>query len=496
MKKRFPDSVYNPVTMAGAVISAISFGLILFLIILDLFAKDQNPYMGIITFIILPSALVFGLLLIAYGIYREHKRIKSGKPTAVLPVIDLNNPKHRTAFLFFVCGTILLLVFTAFGSFKAYEYTESDQFCGMVCHKVMEPEYNAYQGSPHSKVGCVTCHIGAGTGWFVKSKLSGSYQVYSVLFNKYPRPIPTPIHNLRPARETCEQCHWTKKFYNEKLITTSYFLNDENNSKWTIKLALKIGEGNPETGLTSGIHWHVNLENEVRYISSDDKRMEIPVVIIRVKDGKDIIYKTTKNLPSKEELSKLEVRTMDCIDCHNHPAHIYNPSSVSLNNYMSIGLIKKELPYIKSISLQALDKTYKSKQEGLEGIKALVEDFYRTNYPDVYKNQRNGIAEAVEQLKHIYERNYFPEMGVSWKKYPMQVGHMFAPGCFRCHDGLHKSSDGKVISKDCNLCHTIISQQYENETPIYSATGLEYKHPVEIGKALAEMNCSDCHTKN
>lgn len=495
MKKKFPDSVYNPITFAGAAIAVLSFALVLFLIVLDFFAKEQNPYMGIITFIMLPSVLVFGLLLIAYGIFREHRRVKSGKGASKLPFLDLNDPKHRTSALIFAGGSLLLLVFTAFGSFKAYEYTESDKFCGLICHKVMEPEFTAYQASPHSKVGCVTCHIGSGAGWFIKSKLSGSYQVYSVLFNKFPTPIPTPLHNLRPARETCEQCHWTNKFYSEKLITTSYYLNDEENSKWTIKIALKVGAGNPETGVTSGIHWHVKDVNEVRYISTDEKRMEIPVVIEKGKDGKDIIYKTTRNLPSKNALSKLETRTMDCIDCHNHPAHIYNPSAMSINNYMSVGKIKKELPYVKSISMQALDKKYKTRQEGIASIKNIVEDFYRTNYPSIYNDQRKSITETINQLTQIFNRNYFPEMGVSWKKYPMQIGHMFAPGCFRCHDGLHKSDQGKVISKDCNLCHIITSQQYENETATFSPTGLEFKHPIEIGKALNQMNCSDCHTK-
>jgi hypothetical protein len=71
----------------------------------------------------------------------------------------------------------------------------------------MEPEYTAYQFSPHAKVGCVQCHIGSGADWFVRSKISGSYQLYAVAFKKYPTPIPTPIGNLRPAQETCEQCH-------------------------------------------------------------------------------------------------------------------------------------------------------------------------------------------------------------------------------------------------------------------------------------------------
>lgn len=72
-------------------------------------------------------------------------------------------------------------------------YTESVSFCGEVCHSVMEPEFTAYQDSPHARVSCVHCHIGPGATWFVKSKLSGVYQVYATVMNRYARPIATPI---------------------------------------------------------------------------------------------------------------------------------------------------------------------------------------------------------------------------------------------------------------------------------------------------------------
>lgn len=220
MKRIFPPVVYNPITLIGAAISAVSFGLILFVFFLEIFSSiGDNPYIGILSFIILPSILIFGLLLIAYGILRERKRIIQGKSReGKLPIIDLNDPAKRAAFATFSIGTVILLLFTAFGSYKAYEYTETDEFCGTVCHQVMEPEYTAYLGSPHSRVGCVGCHIGSGTDWYVKSKLSGAYQVYSVIFKKYSQPIPTPVRELRPAEGTCEQCHSPEHFFSEKKI--------------------------------------------------------------------------------------------------------------------------------------------------------------------------------------------------------------------------------------------------------------------------------------
>jgi nitrate/TMAO reductase-like tetraheme cytochrome c subunit len=300
MRKIFPSSFYNPITLAGAGLAIISFGLILFLIILETFGQEQKPYMGIIAFVILPAFLILGLLLIAYGAIREHHREKLGIASPrKFPILDLNDVKHRRAFLIFSFGTIILLLFTAFGSFKAYEYTDSDEFCGTVCHEVMEPEFTAYQLSPHAKVGCVKCHIGSGADWFVRSKLSGSYQVYSVLFNKYPRPIPTPIQNLRPAQETCEQCHWPSHFYSEKKHENSYYISNEKNSRWDLTLLMKIGGGMEESGVTSGIHWHMNIANEITYIATDSTRMIIPWVKARDKySGKETIYKT-KELSSK-----------------------------------------------------------------------------------------------------------------------------------------------------------------------------------------------------
>jgi len=496
MRKKLPDKVYNTITLMGAGIASISFCLILFLSVLDALASEQNPYFGIITFIVLPSILIFGLLLIAYGIYREDKRLKRGDASAPqLPQIDMNDPRQRRAVTIFAFGTIILLMFTAFGSFKAYEYTESDRFCGETCHKVMEPEFTAYQASPHSKVGCVNCHIGPGTGWFVKSKLSGSYQVYSVLFDKYPRPIPTPIEDLRPARETCEQCHWTKHLYFQKMRKIDYYSNDETNSKWSLKIAMNIGEGNSETGFVSGIHWHVNSQNEITYKTSDKKRMEIPWVKIKHASGEEIVYKV-KGYSDQGSGNETTTRVMDCIDCHNRPAHIYYPSTISVNNYISLGWIDKSIPFIKSVATQALDKGYTTKEIALDSIRQFVEDFYKQRFAGFYNGNSNKIDNAIAQIQKIFKRNYFPEMGVSWKNYPMQIGHMYAPGCFRCHDGKHVSDKGKVISKDCNLCHTILQQQYENEEPQFSGKGLEYKHPVEIGKALYDMNCSDCHTKS
>ena len=494
MKRVFPQSFYNPVSLIGAAIAAVCFGLVLFLMLLETMSSTPKPYMGIIAFVILPAILLVGLAVAVVGIVREHRRERSGKPHGLhLPQIDLNNPRHRRALVLVSLGTIFLLIFSAFGSYEAYENTDSDQFCGETCHTVMEPEYTAYQYSPHARVGCVKCHIGPGADWFVRSKISGSYQLYAVTFNKYPRPIPTPIVNLRPAQETCEQCHWPKHFYNESELVNTYFISDSQNTRWTLNLLMKIGGGNIEAGPTSGIHWHMNIANEVTYVALDTQRQVIPWVRSRSSTGAVTEYRSTDIVVSDDSLKKGFTRRMDCIDCHNRPTHIYHPPARSVNHVMALGWIDPSLPNVKSVSVRALDAPYSTKQGGLDSIKLAVEEYYRTGFPDVASSKKAAIERTVSELQTIYSRNYFPEMKVSWKKFPDNLGHMYYLGCFRCHDGKHVSADGRVLSRDCNTCHTILAQQFETDTLRISLAGIEYRHPVDIGDAWKETNCSDCH---
>lgn len=497
MKKLFPNYVYNPITLTGAAIASLSFGLIVFLFVLDIFSSKENTYLGILTYIIIPSFLILGLLLIAYGIFREKRReVKGIVRGSYLPVIDLNDPKKRAMFVTFALGTILLLLFSAFGSFKAYEYTETDEFCGTICHKVMEPEYTAYLDSPHSRVGCVGCHIGSGTNWYVKSKISGAYQVYSVLFNKYSRPIPTPVEALRPAEGTCEQCHTPALFYNEKKIDYTYYLSDEQNTKSNISMLLKIGGGKSELGSIEGIHWHVNPDNVISYIYTDKRRLVIPWVKVTSKDGKETIFKDRTFDVKKMNLSSENTRTMDCIDCHNRPSHIYHQPDKMINEMLTKNKIDETLPFIKSISVEALEDNYTTKEQALENIKQKIDDFYLTNYPDVYKSKKNEIQSSIEIIKNIYSRNYFPYMNANWKHFPDNIAHTYTPGCFRCHDGNHVSDDGKVISNDCNSCHKIISQTDNAGVTRVDLNGLKFQHPVELGESIENHLCTDCHWKN
>ena len=494
MPMKLPDSFRNPITMLGTGIAGVAFGLIGFLFALELAAASPKPYMGILAFVILPGVLIGGLAIAVFGVWREHGRLHRGEANRhELPRIDLNNPRHQAAVTLIAVGSVLLLAFSAFGSFKAYEAMDSDAFCGGACHKVMSPEYTAYQSSPHARVGCVKCHIGSGAGWFVKSKLSGSYQLYSVIFNKYSRPIATPIQNLRPAQQTCEQCHWPKHFLSQKLKSNTYFTTGDSAAKWQLDLLIKIGGGNAEAGPTSGIHWHMNIDNKVTYIPSDLSRQNIPWVRAQRPDGSVAIYQSTEAPLTKLDIDTMETRRMDCVDCHNRPSHIYHPPAKSINNLMSVGRIDPALPNAKALAVSTLEVPYTTTEAALDSIKSTIEGFYRTNHPAVASGKKEEITRMVDEVQKVFTRNYFPQMQANWKAFPDNIGHLYYRGCFRCHDGKHVSAEGKVLSKDCNTCHVILAQQFERGKQRISLKGVEYQHPVDVGNAWKEMNCSECH---
>lgn len=495
MRKKFPSSVYNPISLLGTIIAVVNFVAILAMVIYNSLFGPMAPYVGIITFIILPSFLFLGLILIPIGAAIERRRLsqtEDGRPRSFY--FDLSRPSHRRAAFVFVSGTAIFLVASALGSYNAYEFTESVTFCGQICHSVMEPEFTAYQYSPHARVTCAECHVGEGADWYVKSKLSGAYQVYAATFNLYPRPIPTPIKNLRPARETCEQCHWPDKFHGSQEKTFNHYMVDEENTKWEIKMLIKTGGGSKSAGIAEGIHWHMNIANEIDYLATDEQRQEIAWVRIKDHDGNVREYTNELNPIEKEDFDKYEIRRMDCIDCHNRPTHIYQTPSRAMNNAITAGWCDPTLPSAKRISIEALIGEYTTKDSALTAIKQYVLDSYQNEYPEVLAHRADDVDSLVSAVQEVYRRNFFPEMRVRWDVYPDNIGHFSSPGCYRCHNGYFTSESGETISKDCHNCHTILSQGDESSEKTLSPSGLEFKHPVDIEEAWKEVSCSECHT--
>ncbi|MGC8763550.1 MAG: cytochrome c3 family protein, partial [Acidobacteriota bacterium] len=274
---------------------------------------------------VFPAFLTAGALIFLYGMRRESlRRRREGAPEEPpYPRLDLNDPRQRRRFTRWMVGGFLGAVLLGFVAYNAFLFTESVTFCGKVCHTVMEPEYTAYLHSPHARVRCVECHVGSGASWYVKSKMSGARQVLAVIFHTYEKPIPVPVKNLRPARETCEECHWPAKFYGAQLLQIPHFRYDEANTAEQVSLVLKTGGGDPRLGAQAGIHWHMILANTVSFATEDEKLQTIPYVHVRRHDGTEETYTADGAEFPPEKLASMIRRSMDCMDCHNRPTHIY-----------------------------------------------------------------------------------------------------------------------------------------------------------------------------
>ena len=473
----------NWTSLVGLVIIVASLFAFLLLFVLDSLAHFANPYVGILTYLVAPIFLFAGAGLCFLGFFRRRRQLaKSNGGTVPSMQIDLSRPRDRRIMAMFLTGSVLFLLITALESYHTYHFTESVQFCGQACHTVMKPELISYQHSPHARVACTECHIGKGATWYVRSKLSGMYQVYATATDKFPRPVPTPIHNLRPAQETCEQCHWPSKFVGNLDRTYTSFLSDETNSTYSIRLLLKVGGGDPTHGPVGGIHWHMNVGNKVEYLPGDAARQQIPWVRMTDKQGVVTVFKTAK---FTNQVNEAAIRTMDCMDCHNRPAHNLVPPNTSVNLAMALGKIDATLPYVKTNALSVLTRPYKNETEALETIATTLDSRY---------GHDPKVGPTIQAVQQIYKESFFPEMKASWKAYPDNIGHKDWPGCFRCHDGKHMAEDGKrsIKANDCNACHVILAQGKAADMEQLTPKGQKFKHPED--EYDPAYKCNDCHT--
>jgi nitrate/TMAO reductase-like tetraheme cytochrome c subunit len=440
----------NGITIFGAALATSGAALFLTFFLLEVFGYRGNPYAGMLFFMVFPAIFVAGLVIIPIGIWIERKQRAAGKEAWRWPRLDFGEPSQRRAAAVFFVMTILNILIVSVAAYKGVEYMDQPEFCGQLCHEVMEPEWAGFQEGSHSRVGCVQCHIGAGAPWFVKAKISGMRQVYAVTFNTHSRPIPSPVHDLRPARDTCEQCHWPEKFHGDKIRTIRAYGDDEANTESTTSLRMHIGGIAPGVGVASGIHWHVSQDNQIEYVTTDVKRETIPYVKLVDRSGKVTEFRATGLTDA--QLANGERRVLDCVDCHNRPAHTFAFSAErAVDDALAASAIDRTIPFVRRETVKVLKASYATQDAALAGIAGGLTAFYRENATV----PAAAIKTAVDTAQRLYLRNVFPTMKVTWGSYVNHIGHTAFPGCFRCHDDQHVSPDGKVISQDCGLCHTI-----------------------------------------
>jgi nitrate/TMAO reductase-like tetraheme cytochrome c subunit len=457
----------NPVSLAGGAITSASGVTMVGYWLMELFGRpNQNPYLGIIFFLILPGLFILGLALIPVGIFLRRSTLrKAGQIPVEFPKIDLNDPIFRHGLDIVLAATIVNLLVVAMASYRGAAYMDSPQFCGQSCH-VMHPEYTAYKISAHSHVACSDCHIGSGASSYFRAKVNGTKQLIEVSFHPvahfapkiipdYPTPIPSPVASLRPARDICEACHTPAKFVGEKLLVKPSFADDEANTETQTVVMLHLG-GLDGFSHLSGIHGaHLG---HIEYIATDPTRSTIPWVQRTNPDGSQSTYAASA---LKGAMPQGERRVMDCIDCHNRAAHTFVTAEEAMNQAMAEGAINPDLPWVHKEGLALLKADYASQAEASRKIPAALDAFYQAFYragnPGALTAKAAQVNAAGAELVALYSQNVFPEMKVTWGTHPNNIGHMSYPGCFRCHDGDHVAKDGTSITQDCAACHNLLA---------------------------------------
>ena len=423
-----------------------------FTLIADFGHEQSNPYIGILLFLIAPGVFFAGLLLIPLGMWLRFRKTGWLKPEDSWSAFDLSSPRLKRLAAFIGIMTFANVVIAGHYTYAAVSYMDSTAFCGTACHNVMQPEYTAYNGSPHSRVECTQCHIGPGASWFVKSKLSGARQLFAVAFNTHSRPIEAPVENLRPSRDTCEGCHWPAKFGGERLRVIKKFADDEKNTATATVLMMHIGGGQTSGGIHGA---HVGAGVSIRYGHEDRERQKISWVEAD-RPGKETVRYSRKDAAAN---ASAQTREMDCVDCHNRPTHTFELPQNAMDRLFAGGAASTDLPFLKKQALEILNKPYKTREEALTAIPAAIEGFYRDKYPQIYSSRLKEVQASAKAVASAYERNVFPEMGVKWGSYINNVGHTDFPGCFRCHDGEHVTKSGASISQDCSTCHEMLAME-------------------------------------
>jgi nitrate/TMAO reductase-like tetraheme cytochrome c subunit len=450
MPVSLPAAFRHPVALLGAAIATVMAALFLLLLLLDLLGYFHNPYLGLLLFVAIPAAFLIGLALIPIGVRLDARRRRADPAAgpAEWPVLDLRIARQRRIIAVVILLTCVNLVLVSMASVGAVHYMETTQFCGQVCHTTMEPQYVAHQNGAHARVACVACHVGPGIGALVQSKMAGTRQLWQLASGHVPTPVPSPVQSMRPARFTCENCHSPERFHGDEARVFRDYADDEPNTETATAMTLFVGGGSAAAGVGSGIHWHMNLDNEIEYVTTDEKRAIIPYVRLRTRDGQ--VREYTAPNTSAEQIAAGERRRMDCMDCHNRPAHTFFATPErAVDQALAVGAIPRDLPFVRREVLAAVTPAYPDKQAALQAIASRLQLHFQTT-PAA---DARLVERAVRGAQDVWARNVFPAMKVTWGTYVNHIGHVDSPGCFRCHDDEHKASDGRVIKQDCELCH-------------------------------------------
>ncbi|MBD3235051.1 MAG: hypothetical protein GF315_15115 [candidate division Zixibacteria bacterium] len=494
MLEKFRNFLYglsvNWTGKLGATLTTSSFIIFVVLQVGMLLGVITNAYVGLVTYLLFPALFVIGLILIPISWYSYKKGTGKTSRELLKERFEQEEVEPRTygskLIQTIAIFTIINIIFLSGASMKMLQFMDRPYFCGTACHDVMNPEWVTYQDSPHARVKCVDCHVGEGGEALIDSKLNGLWQIISAAFELYEKPIPTPVHQLRPARETCEKCHWPDKFYGHRLKNIVHYAHNEVSSPQYTTLDLKIDTGKEFD--RAGIHWHIAEENEVRYASLNDEREEMIWVEVRQPDGS---FKRYTNTDIDYDVKTEDIRVLDCVDCHNRATHIYKAPQAAIDEAIFRGVLPRNLPYISKQAYAAITGNYADKQAAFKGIENELQGYYRQEYPEFASAHQALIDSTVAVLQDIYDRNIHHGMNIDWGAYPSQLGHESSDGCFRCHNGDLVDSDGNTIDSDCVLCHSILAMESDETLEFLieeDTTDVEYQMRQYLKREFLEGN--------
>jgi len=427
--------------------------------------RVDNPYIGILIFLIIPAILFLGLALIPVGIFLSRRQIASG-----LSAVQDKPAAWRRIAIFLALMTLINVTLGTQTTYQAVRHMETRQFCGQTCH-VMKPEFTASKYSPHSRLECVECHVAPGASGYLAAKMAGTRQLIEVVLNDFPRPIPSALESNRlvPSAETCERCHSRNHDSGTPVKVIASYNDDERNTRSETVLTMKVG------GPWAGIHGaHMGPGIRIRYAAADAKRQTIPWVDYR--DAKGTVQSFTASDAKPGSIDSLPKFEMQCADCHNRPGHSFPTADRALNDALNSNELPADLPYIKKTGLALLTASYPTTEAASKEIPAKLTAFYESKYPGLCTRRTADIARAGQALVSIYNRNVFPDLKVTWGTYPNNLGHTDAPGCFRCHDDSHVAANKKTIPNDCSTCHRMVAVD-EPSPAVLTTLGIAGNNP-------------------